>query len=191
MKSDFSQAARLCGTRNRRPSVRPKLKDPAGLRVARRQTGTAKSPQGFLSSAWGAGLLQLEKIEVNQLPVTPEVTGEQYEFVLTWKNRGRTPATITRVGIGRAIAVSPPHTPMYHFFDGSTINATVGVGEEYLFRTTDPTAISPDQRKQIELGIAYQWIWGEIKFDDGAGTSCHLVCATQKDCPFNYYCTPS
>jgi hypothetical protein len=60
---------------------------------------------------------------------------------------------------------------MYHFFDGPAINATVEAGEDYLFRTTDPTAISPEQRKQIELGIAYQWIWGEIQFTDGAGTT--------------------
>jgi len=27
--------------------------------------------------------------------------------------------------------------------------------------------------------------------DDGTGTSCHLVCATQTDCPFDFHCTPS
>jgi hypothetical protein len=115
-------------------------------------------------------LLQLEKIEVNRLAGSPDIAGEQHELVLAWKNRGQTPATITRVGIGRAVAGSPPHNPMYHFFDGPAINATVDAGEEYVFRTTEQSAISTDQRKQIELGIVSEWLWGEIQFNDGART---------------------
>jgi hypothetical protein len=116
-------------------------------------------------------LLQLEKIDVNRLPDTSGATAEQYEFVLSWKNRGRTTAIITRIGIGRVIAASPPHTPMYRFFDGPSISATIDPDEEYVFRTTDQTAVTPDQRKQIELGVLSHWVWGEIQFEDGAGTT--------------------
>ncbi len=96
-------------------------------------------------------MLRIEKIELNRLPDAPESTEERYELVIVWKNRGRAPLTITRVGIGRTIAAHPPHPPMYHFFDGPTIRATVDKGEEYAFRTTDHMGVSPSHRKQIDL----------------------------------------
>ena len=116
-------------------------------------------------------MLQIEKIEVNRIPDASGATEEQYEFVIVWKNLGQATATIRRIGIGRAIAPTPPHTPMYRFFEGPSIDAVVGTGEEYAFRTIDSTAVTPDQRKQIDLGIASQWVWGEIQFSDDAGTT--------------------
>jgi hypothetical protein len=116
-------------------------------------------------------LLQIEKIEVNRTSDASGATEEQYEFVLVWKNRGQTPATVRRIGIGRAIAPAPPHTPMYRFFEGPSIEAVVNAGEEYAFRTIDNTAVTPDQRKQIDLGIMSQWVWGEIQFSDDGGTT--------------------